>query len=724
MICPQCGEELKENARFCSSCGLSFSSYNTPSAQTDAQARAQADTLIEQTLDGKYFLMERLGVGGMGVVYRARRVHIGDEVAVKVLHKQLVADASMIERFRREARAAAQLRHPNIVSIIDLSEARGLDAPAYIVMELIEGESLRELLLREKRLEPERAVSLMRDICAGVGAAHRKGIFHRDLKPDNVIVLAADDDRERETVKVVDFGIAKLNEAAGATVLTQTGVVMGTPYYMSPEQCRGEALDARADVYSLGAILYELLVGIPPFMAETPTGLIARHLFDPVPPLPQSAGASPSLEAVIMRSLAKDRETRQRDAGELAREVREALQAPPAVTLPAQTIAAQTVAASEAQSRVEPTDLAPTEGLGAESSGQTAGHETPVQAAPASTIPAQAQTPPAAVSFVGKVAPTASKSRRGPLVTSALLVLLLIGGAIVWLPMVNRNEKQPAANQEGGKPTGMPTTANPPRTMKNPIGMEFGLVPAGTFMMGSSDADVQRVFEQSKRVYTDGELSFASEKPQHQVTIREGFYMGRYEVTQAEWQQVMGRNPSDFKNCDQCPVENVSWKEAQEFIRKLSAQNDGYTYRLPTESEWEYACRAGTTGDYAGSLDAMAWYYDNAGDAPLSGVWDFEKAKANNNRTHPVGQKQPNGWGLYDMYGNVAEWCEDIWHDSYSGAPIDGSAWLSGEDSFRMIRGGSWANHAVLLRSANRGITPPGYRHNGNGFRLVAVARQ
>src|SRR5437588_7364907 len=148
MFCPQCGEELKENARFCSSCGLSSSYFDVASEHAHAQDkdRTRIDPLLNQVLDGKYFILERLGTGGMGIVYRARRVHIGDEVAVKVLHKQLVADADMLERFRREARAAAQLRHPNIVSIIDLSEARGEDAPAYIVMELIEGESLRALL--------------------------------------------------------------------------------------------------------------------------------------------------------------------------------------------------------------------------------------------------------------------------------------------------------------------------------------------------------------------------------------------------------------------------------------------------------------------------------------------------------------------------------------------------------------------------------------------------
>lgn len=145
----------------------------------------------------------------MGAVYRARRVHIGDEVAVKVLHGSFVADADAVERFRREARAAAMLRHPNVVTIHDFGEARGSAAPAYIVMELAEGASLRALLRSEGRLGPARAVALMGDICAGVGAAHRRQIVHRDLKPDNIIVLPPDVEGERETAKVVDFGIAK-----------------------------------------------------------------------------------------------------------------------------------------------------------------------------------------------------------------------------------------------------------------------------------------------------------------------------------------------------------------------------------------------------------------------------------------------------------------------------------------------------------------------------------
>ncbi|MBA3768813.1 MAG: serine/threonine protein kinase [Acidobacteria bacterium] len=263
----------------------------------------------------------------MGAVYRARRLHIGDEVAVKILLKQYVASPEAIERFRREARAAALLRHPNIVGIYDFGEARGEDAPAYIVMELVEGISLRDLIRRESNLAPARAVSLMRDICAGVGAAHKRNIVHRDLKPDNIIVQPPQDAGERETVKVVDFGIAKLRDVQTELSLTQDGAVMGTPYYMSPEQCRGEPLDPRSDVYSLGVMLYEMLTGVPPFEGTTVASLITKHLTEAPPSISLQPGVSPALDAVYKRALAKDKNTRQADATTFSRELQTA-QAP------------------------------------------------------------------------------------------------------------------------------------------------------------------------------------------------------------------------------------------------------------------------------------------------------------------------------------------------------------------------------------------------------------
>jgi formylglycine-generating enzyme required for sulfatase activity len=212
----------------------------------------------------------------------------------------------------------------------------------------------------------------------------------------------------------------------------------------------------------------------------------------------------------------------------------------------------------------------------------------------------------------------------------------------------------------------------------------FVQIPAGEFLMGSENGD-------------------GDEKPPHRVRISQWFEMGQYEVTQAMWQAVMGSNPSNFKGQD-LPIENVSWDEVQGFISRLNARNDGYVYRLPTEAEWEYACRAGTTGDYAGSLDAMAWYSSNSG-----------------SRTHPVGQKQPNAWGLYDMHGNVWEWCQD-WYGGYpTGAVTDPKGAESG--SGRVTRGGSWINSAANCRSALRGISSPGYRFIYLGFRLVRTAK-
>ena len=218
-------------------------------------------------------------------------------------------------------------------------------------------------------------------------------------------------------------------------------------------------------------------------------------------------------------------------------------------------------------------------------------------------------------------------------------------------------------------------------------GIEFVWIPAGEFRMGST----------SRHAEDD-------EQPIRQVRIRQGLWLGKHEVTQAEWQRVMGSNPSRFDECGPtCPVEDVSWNDAQEFIGRLNARGGGNRYRLPTEAEWEYAARAGTTGDRYGNVDAIGWNGDNSG-----------------RRTHPVGQKGPNGWGLHDMLGNVSEWVEDCWHDSYRGAPTDGTAWTTGGDcNRRVLRGGSWVISPWTLRAAFRDGRDVGDRGIDVGFRVA-----
>ena len=302
---------------------------------TDEQYARPPDSRVGLILDSKYKLIESLGQGGMGSIFRAQRLHIGDEVAVKLLHHDLVREEKALERFRREARAAAMIRHPNVVSIHDFSDGTGDASQPYIVMELVRGVSLGDLLRREGRMSPQRAVRLMHDICTGVGVAHRQGLLHRDLKPDNVIVVPPSHEGDEETAKVVDFGLAKVRDVAASTALTHTGAVIGTLYYMSPEQCSGEELDSRADVYSLGAMFYEMLAGGPPFRSRNLAGLIAKHLNEPPPPFPPELRVPRALEAVCFRALAKDRNHRPSDAIAFDRELQSALTAPTPVIVPA-----------------------------------------------------------------------------------------------------------------------------------------------------------------------------------------------------------------------------------------------------------------------------------------------------------------------------------------------------------------------------------------------------
>lgn len=335
MRCQSCQNLLADDAQFCGTCGLPTSRHPSDATTqihepriTDDRHSRRDDPRVGLILDSKYKLIESLGQGGMGSVFRAQRLHIGDEVAVKLLHQDLVREKQALERFRREARTAAMIRHPNVVSIHDFNDGTGETSEAYIVMELVRGVSLGTLLRREGRMSPERAVRLMQDICAGVGVAHRQGLLHRDLKPDNVIVVPPSHEGDEETAKVVDFGLAKVRDVTAQTALTQTGAVMGTLYYMSPEQCSGEELDARADVYSLGAMLYEMLTGAPPFRSNNFAGLISKHLHEPPPHFPPSLGVSAAIEAVCLRALAKNRDDRQPDAIAFGRDLQKALTAP------------------------------------------------------------------------------------------------------------------------------------------------------------------------------------------------------------------------------------------------------------------------------------------------------------------------------------------------------------------------------------------------------------
>lgn len=316
--CPTCGRRYSADLELC------------PEDQTPLQAdstiagETAVDPLIGHTLDEKYRLESRLGIGGMGTVYRARHLLIDRPVAVKVLNPRFVEDEAARTRFRREAKAAGRLQHTNAVTVTDFGQSS--DGYVYLVMELLEGRTLREVLAKEAPLDTARSVSLMLQVSAAVAAAHEAGIIHRDLKPANIFIVQHSE--VPAVVKVLDFGIAKL--AADSLddddhkTLTQVGAMIGTPRYMSPEQCNGDDLTPAADVYSLGVILYELLTGTVPFSGTSPLAIAMKHTSEnPRSPREFVSSIPVALEKIVLRTLEKKPEDRPANAAEFRKELLE-----------------------------------------------------------------------------------------------------------------------------------------------------------------------------------------------------------------------------------------------------------------------------------------------------------------------------------------------------------------------------------------------------------------
>ena len=282
--------------------------------------RPQDPFIGRDILGGQYRIVQKIGTGGMGSVYKAEQPEMNRMVAIKILHPKLAGRKDLTSRFRREARAMSQLTHPNTARVFMYGELEE-DGSLYIVMEFLEGRNLNQTVRKEGPMTPERAIPILVQVCGALHEAHDMGIVHRDLKPENIFLCAQGG--LKDYPKVLDFGLAKVTERQmrpGSVILTQEGMVFGTPEFMSPEQAQGKTLDARSDIYSLASILYEALTGKLPFNAKTPMEYIQKHVMEPPIPLNERVPGKtflPVLGEVIAKALAKKPEDRFQTAADL-----------------------------------------------------------------------------------------------------------------------------------------------------------------------------------------------------------------------------------------------------------------------------------------------------------------------------------------------------------------------------------------------------------------------
>ena len=337
--CPACGAALDQGARYCGACGSAIAP--TRSSQHQAQTAPPPRNIIGHEVGGRYRILAKLGEGGMGAVYRAEQISLKRVVALKVLKPELSAEPGLVRRFNAEATLAAKLNHPNTVTLFDFGQDD--DGSLFIAMEYIEGKSLRQVLVKEGPMAPERLVAITNQICGSLADAHATGIVHRDLKPDNVMLFARG--KQTEAVSVLDFGIAKLRDEQGNITqqpMTRAGDILGTPQYMAPEQIRGDRVDPRTDVYALGVMLYEMATARLPFEGATVMALLSKHLTDvPVAPSlrrPELA-IPPALSQLIMRCLAKAPDDRPRSMDEVEQALA-AMAGPVSLATPARAPAA------------------------------------------------------------------------------------------------------------------------------------------------------------------------------------------------------------------------------------------------------------------------------------------------------------------------------------------------------------------------------------------------
>ncbi len=719
----------------------------------------------EPVLEGKYHLESRVGQGGMGVVYRARHAYLKTLHAVKIILPDLVGnDPQLVTRFRQEALAAAAIRHQNVVQVTDYGVAQG--TMPFLVMEFVEGEDLHDFLEREKCLDPQKAFELISAICKGIGAAHKQGIVHRDMKPLNIMLLKGEANMS-EAVKILDFGLAKIKsgELLGSFIQAQTTGLMGSPYYMAPEQWSDDELDGRSDIYSIGIMLYQMLAGKVPFKGSSIPAVMKKHLSDPPPSFADmGVKIDANIEKAVLHTLEKNRDDRTSTVEVLIEELGMALgissqdlvasaktgalistinilTSPPKSNVYLDGVS---VGESKADGWMELQDvptgnhklLVKQEGfqdwkgtfvcdgtvkqIVAELKEVVKINEIPM---PDETIASfegkEFQKTPQNLSMTqqssggmqstadqnlqtGTVYPSANKPAKSSIFSPVVLAVIGILG-LLGLTGIGG-----VGAYMFGLFGGAETVSNINSNIKPPIN-------------GNGNGNPPEVVKSEMVQISGGEFRMGrndglpQEKPEHKVVVKE-FWMDKTEVTNEEYYEFVKETehqpaPSNwergkpFSSDLKMPVRFVSHEDAKAFAAWRS-KRDSLAYRLPTEQEWEYAARNGAQNNL------YPW-----GDRYKS---DCAVLDQQTNEPKKVGSMDcgANKWGVQDLIGNVFEWTSSE-ANLYPGNK--GEVQNTSEPHY-MIRGGAStykSTGASAITATFRTPISGAKRDAGLGFRLV-----
>lgn len=728
MFCPKCGKENQNTNKFCKNCGKSLpdpSQIRQAAPQQYAYAIPQGVSLLGQVLDNKYRIEAKLGSGGMGDVYRATRLLIGDSVAIKVLHPHLASDAHAAERFRREAVTATRLRHRNIIAIYDVGISTAHNLP-FILMEVAEGFTLRQIINQYRALPLDFAVTVTTQVCSALEEAHSFGIVHRDIKPENIIVRQTEHGWQ---IKVLDFGIAKLYDGT-ETGLTLDGNAMGTPQYMSPEQCMGEPLDARSDIYSVGIVLYEMLCGTVPFKSAAASAVaIFQVQNQPAPPRSFNPNIHPQVEAVVLGTLEKQRDMRPQTAQALAQEL-----------IQSATVAFRESSAQNQNVVITPSDLEKA----------TADAPTENKFTPSHTLSSELlieketendSSELAATEFVETVAPPIQKPEESADEISPekkAELSQVFEDAESLLDEVFSDEKgeiiepekktaapsplvesQPIAKPEEPLPLEIKEDASAQETEvfrieeaakpnnKNllliggiavalliSLGTIAGLkwflsdkktVPDAPSADSATTKPQAPVAPDGMAYIPGGEFMLGSDtgdeysRPARKVSVKP-FFMDLMEVTNEEYKKFVDatghKPPPDWKNNNfpdgkaKFPVTSVDWDDANAYAKWAGK-------RLPTEEEWEFAAKGTDNRIY-----------------PWGNEWKKGFANAGNQKRgmQEVGAAQGKSpFGLSDMSGNAWEWTASDAKAYPNGKEFDADLMKLMIEP-KIIRGGFWGS--------------------------------